>query len=227
MSEENALVPIEAPAFPGSMPLRNDKHERYAFHRALLMPRAHTYRAAGWTAKDDHAANGNACRLERRADVQARIAYLRRQGPEEILQAKRERLEEALWAMHESDIGNLWHTVEMEKRDKNGNVVVDGEGKPIMVKRQELRMLDQMPEDVRRTIESLSVDERGRLVAKTYSRLEANKELRKLLGIGLASGTGEDGELHKLSDAELIAQLALQAKDLGIEIDLSYRLDGE
>jgi hypothetical protein len=96
-----------------------------------------------------------------------------------------------------------------------------------MVKRQQLRMLADVPEDVRRTIESLSVDERGRLVAKTYSRLEANKELRKLLGIGVATGGSDDGEVHRLSDAQLISELAHQARDLGIEIDLSYRLGGD
>src|SRR5262249_32624228 len=117
--------------------------------------------------------------------------------------------------------------VEVEKHDKKGNPVLDADGKPVMVKRQQLRMLADMPEDVRRTIESISVDERGRLVAKTYSKLQANQELRKLLGIGVANGAGDDGEVHKLSDAKLIAQLAHQAKDLGIEIDLRYRLGGD
>jgi hypothetical protein len=228
MSEETSLVPLDAPElFPGSAPLRNDRHEKFAFHRALLMPRAHAYRAAGWTAKDDHAANGNACRLERRPDVGARIAYLRRQGPEEILRAKRERLEEFLWAVHESNIGALWETVEVEKRDKKGNVITGAEGKPVMVERQVPRLLSNLPEDVARTVETCAVDENGRVIPKPYSKMQANQELRKLLGIGVVNGAGDGGEVARLSDAELIAQLAQQAKDLGIEIDLSYRLGGD
>jgi ribosomal protein RSM22 (predicted rRNA methylase) len=91
MSGETSLVPLDAPVpFPGFAPLRNDRHEKFAFKRALLMPKAEAYRAAGWTAKNDHAAAGNASRLERRADVAARIAYLRRHGDEQILHAKRE-----------------------------------------------------------------------------------------------------------------------------------------
>ena len=37
----------------------------------------------------------------------------------------------------------------------------------------------------------------------------------------------DDNGVQKLSDAELITQLANQAKELGIEIDLSYILGGE
>ena len=124
MTENTSLVPLDAPApFPGFAPLRNDRHEKFAFKRALLMPKAEAYRAAGWTAKDDHTAAGNASRLERRADVAARIAYLRRHGDEQILHAKRERLEEFLWTVHELNIASLWETAEVEKRDKKGNVI--------------------------------------------------------------------------------------------------------
>jgi hypothetical protein len=41
-----------------------------------------------------------------------------------------------------------------------------------------------------------------------------------------AQGPAANG-VQRLSDAELITQLANQAKELGIEIDLSYRLGGE
>jgi hypothetical protein len=228
MSEETSLVPFDAPApYPGAVPLHNDRHEKYAFHRAVLMPRAHAYRAAGWTAKDDHAANGNACRLERRPDVQARIAYLRRHGAEEILRAKRERLEEFLWVVHEANVGALWETVEVEKRDKKGNVIVDAADNPVMVKRQVPKLLSDLPEDIARTVETCHVDENGRVIPKPYSKMQANQELRKLLGIGAVTAGSDDGEVTRMTDAELIAQLAQQAKDLGIEIDLSYRLGGD
>jgi hypothetical protein len=41
-----------------------------------------------------------------------------------------------------------------------------------------------------------------------------------MLDIGRPS---DKADLSKLSDAELVAQLADQAKQLGIEIDLNYR----
>jgi hypothetical protein len=228
MSGETSLVPLDAPVpFPGFAPLRNDRHEKFAFKRALLMPKAEAYRAAGWTAKDDHAAAGNASRLERRADVAARIAYLRRHGDEQILHAKRERLEEFLWTVHESNVAALWETVEVEKRDKKGNLITGEDGKPVMVKRQVPKLLSDLPEDVARTVETCGVDENGRVIPKPYSKMQANQELRKLLGIGVVAGAGGDGEVARLSDAELIAQLSNQARELGIEIDLSYRLGGE
>jgi hypothetical protein len=223
MTENTSLVPLDAPApFPGFAPLRNDRHEKFAFKRALLTPKAEAYRAAGWTAKDDHAAAGNASRLERRPDVAARIAYLRRRGDEQILHAKRERLEEFLWTVHESNIASLWETAEVEKRDITGE-----DGKPVMVKRQVPKLLSDLPEDVARTVETCGVDENGRVIPKPYSKMQANQELRKLLGIGVVTGAGGDGEVVRLTDAELIAQLSNQARELGIEIDLSYRLGGE
>jgi hypothetical protein len=49
--------------------------------------------------------------------------------------------------------------------------------------------------------------------------------LRKFHALGAQAS--EDNGVQRLSDAELITQLANQAKELGIEIDLSYRLRGE
>jgi hypothetical protein len=55
--------------------------------------------------------------------------------------------------------------------------------------------------------------------------LQANAELRKLLGIGAT--TRDDGDLARLTDQELVAQLANQARELGIEVDLTYRFGGQ
>jgi hypothetical protein len=76
----NALIP-QADSFGlafGSQPLVNQKHEAYARQRALLRSKIEAYRAAGFASTSDHNARGNAGKLERRADVQARIAYLSR-----------------------------------------------------------------------------------------------------------------------------------------------------
>ena len=68
-------------------------------------------------------------------------------------------------------------------------------------------------------IEDVQVDNRGRLIPRLYSKERANKELRNMLNL---SARSEAPDVTKLSDSELIAQLARQAKELGIEIDLSY-----
>jgi hypothetical protein len=70
----------------------------------------------------------------------------------------------------------------------------------------------------------LKPDGRGRLIPKLYSKPEANKELRNMLNLGTRE-TPKD--VTQLSDAELIETLAAQAKELGIEIDLSYNFSPE
>ena len=55
-----------------------------------------------------------------------------------------------------------------------------------------------------------------------YSKLAASQELRKMLNIGGQKDRPET-DVSRLSDAELIQQLADQAKELGIEIDLNYQ----
>lgn len=215
------LVPFD---IPGAKPLRNPKHERFARLRAVLRPKADAYRQSGLTSTTDHAAAGNASRLERRPDIAERIAYLSR-SDESLLQAKRERLEEMLWLIHESNVAEMWETVEVEKYDRKGNPVVDKDGQPVMKKVQRPRSIDQMPEDVQRAVEAITINEAGFVVPKPYSKLQANVELRKMLGIGVV--TRDDGDMSRLSDAELIAQLANQARELGVEIDLNYRFGGE
>ena len=54
-----------------------------------------------------------------------------------------------------------------------------------------------------------------------YSKLAASQELRKMLNIGGQQDRPETN-VSRLSDAELVQQLADQAKQLGVEIDLSY-----
>jgi len=49
--------------------------------------------------------------------------------------------------------------------------------------------------------------------------MAASQELRKMLNIGRSD---ERSDVSRLSDAELIQQLADTAKELGIDIDLNY-----
>ena len=190
-----------------------------------MRPKADAYRQAGYKSESDHDAAGNASRLLRRQDVQDRIAYWTRQE-EEILQAKRRRLEEFLWTIHEANIAQMWEMQEVPAYDRKGNPIIDGEtGEQATKFVQRPKNIHEMPEDVQRAVESISINDAGFVIPKPYSKLQANAELRKLLGIGTVQR--DDGELSRLSDQELVAQLANQARELGIEVDLTYRFGGQ
>jgi hypothetical protein len=109
MSEKNALVPLGIS--PGSKPLKHSKWERYARYRAQALPRIVAFRKLGNYAANDKIAHNNASRLENKPGVKDRIAYLTKQAEERIAE-KRVRLEEALWNIHEADVGDLFETYE-------------------------------------------------------------------------------------------------------------------
>jgi hypothetical protein len=215
----NAAVPV-ADGVPGSRPLSNSRREKYCQLRALMMPRVAAYKSSGWNVATNVVAGVNAARLEASPDVADRIAYLGRQG-EDLIKAKRQRLEESLWHQHEADIGNLFETVEVPKLNRKGEPVMDKEGQPVTYKRQVVRDLQQVPPELRHAIESISLDAKGNVAAKLVSKLEANKELRKMLG--LDNQRAVDSEISRMSDAELVSELAKQANELGVQIDLSYK----
>jgi len=137
----------------------------------------------------------------------------------------RKRLEERLWLWHDADVTDYWETVEVEARDKHGKVLCDADGKPVMRKVNRPKTFDQLTVEQRKCIESISVTNGGKIYFKIYSAAEANEQLRKLHNIGPAVRGDED--VRRLSDADLIAQLVQQADELGIQIDLSYRLGGD
>jgi hypothetical protein len=185
-------------ASDGSKPLENNTHERYARFRAAALPRYVAFRKAGNTAKNANVANVSSFRLEKKPEIRERIDYLVRQAQERIIE-KRVALEEKLWAIHEANIQDLFEVAVREERP---------------------RLISDLAPEVAQLIEDVTVDRKGRLIPRLYSRVQANAELRKMLDIG---GKGpEQNDVSRLSDAELIGQLAEQAKALGIEIDLSY-----
>jgi hypothetical protein len=188
-------------SLPGSRPLANARHEHYSRLRSLLRPKGQALREAGMRAVKNHDAVSNATRLERREDVRDRIAFLVRQE-EEILAEKRKRIEETLWAIHEANIGDYFETHEID-------------GKTI----ERPKRLADLPREIRKNIEKIALDSRGRAVPQLYSKLAANQELRKILNIGR---TADRSDVSRLSDAELIAQLSNTAKELGIKINLNY-----
>jgi hypothetical protein len=222
----NALIP-QADSFGlafGSQPLRNAKHEIYCRERSLLRSKIEAYRAAGFGSTSDHNARGNAGKLERRAEVQARIAYLSRDEEAKHREARR-RLEERLWLYHDGNVADYWMTVEVEMHDKKGNVVHDADGKPVMRKINRPKLFAELTDEQKTRIESVALNDAGIAVPRLYSAAWANEQLRKLHNIGPT--TRGDDDVRRLSDAELIAQLVQQAEELGIQIDLSYRLGGD
>ena len=81
------------------------------------------------------------------------------------------------------------------------------------------RLISELSPDIAKLIEDVTYDSKGRAVPKLYSKLQASKELRAMLNIGQPE---RESDISRLSDAELIQQLADQAKELGIEIDLNF-----
>jgi Terminase small subunit len=188
-------------ASPGSRALKNAKYEKYCRLRASAQPRIPAYREAGWETSDDDDAYSNACRLERRPGVRERIEYLSHQA-EELIAEKRRRIEEQLWAIHEADIGDYFDSHEVD-----GKVI------------ERPKRLADLPPEIRKNIEKIAIDGKGHIVPQLYSKLAASQELRKMLSIGRID---DENSVRRLSDAELVAQLTDQAKQLGVEINLNY-----
>jgi hypothetical protein len=207
-------------ASDASKPLKNNLHERYARLRAAALPRIVAFRKAGNIAKNDNVADANSFRLERKPGVRERIEYLARQAQERIGE-KRATLEEQLWAVLEADIGAFWETFETAKTNKDGKLETDQEGKMLTVRKQRAKLINDLPPEFRKLIEDVTVDRNGNVIPKLYSKLQANAELRKMLNIG-GQKEPEQTDVSRLSDAELLRQLADQAKELGVEINLNY-----
>ena len=225
MSEKNALVPLGSS--PGSKPLKHSKWDRYARYRAQALPRIVAFRKLGNYAANDKIAHNNASRLEKRPGVRDRINYLTRQAEERIAE-KRARIEERLWSIHEANIQDFFTTEDdLNPTETSGDpaeIANNPDQQKVAVSpraRVVPRPLTELDPETAKLIEDVTIDSKGRAVPKLYSKTWANAELRKMLNIG---GQKEREQTHvsRLSDAELLQQLADQAKELGIEIDLNY-----
>jgi len=192
-----------------------------------LQPRAQAYREAGWNDRSDAGAYSHACRLEHRPGVKDRIGYLSRQA-EELIAVKRERIEAQLWAIAEGNIQDFFEPHEVIQRDHTGQPITEpkrneitGEMETALSTETRMRpkLLADLSPELAALIEDITIDSRGRLIPKLYSKLQANKELRNMLNI---SAKEAPRDVTQLSDAELIQQLADQARELGIKIDLNY-----
>jgi hypothetical protein len=218
MSEKNALVPLGIS--PGSKPLKHSKWERYARYRAQALPRIVAFRKIGNYAANDKIAHNNASRLENKPGVKDRINYLTKQA------------EERLWAIHEANIQDFFTTETVKpgaaqnsetanKANNQAENSMAGEVGVCAETRDVPRRISELDPETAKLIEDVTIDSKGRLIPKLYSKTWAHAELRKMLNIG-GQKEREQTDLSRLSDAELVQRLAQQAKELGVEIDLSY-----
>jgi hypothetical protein len=92
-------------------------------------------------------------------------------------------------------------------------------GSPVVATKCNVRGTKDLPREIQQNIEKIGVSGSGRLIPQLYSKLQASQELRRMLEIGRSDDTNA---IQRLSDAELVAQLSDQAKQLGVEINLNY-----
>ena len=91
----------------------------------------------------------------------------------------------------------------------------------LTVRKQRAKLINDLPPEFRKLIEDVTVDRNGNVIPKLYSKAQANADLRKLLNIGRTEDRPES-DVARLSDAELVGQLADMAKQLGVDIKLDY-----
>lgn len=161
---------------PGSLPLTNRRRERYCRLRVLGVSALSAARDAGFTAglsspaaERDRTAGlrGIVSKLERHQAIRARIAYLAG-NTDEVLQAKRRRIEERLNSILDGSIRDYTRITD------GGGLVLDAS--PI----------GEMPRDEQRellaVVKSVSPSKFGTRV-EMYSPLDAASQLRALNGL--------------------------------------------
>jgi hypothetical protein len=186
-SQRNPLLGPAAPELPGALPLAHGRREVFARLRSRGFSPLPAAREAGYpdiTPK-------NAQKMAQDQRIRARVAYLTRQE-EEVLAEQRQILLERQWHWHDSDIADFFERAE-EPVTRDGKLVLKQDGTPLM-----------RPREQRLCIESITWTERGKPNLRLYSRAEANKELRKLLGLDkplkVAATNTEGKELPSTAD---------------------------
>ena len=91
----------------------------------------------------------------------------------------------------------------------------------LTVRKQRAKLINDLPPELRKLIEDVTFDRNGNAIPKLYSKDRASRGLRELHNLGRTDDR-PGSAAERLSDAELVAQLADQAKQLGVKIDLSY-----
>jgi hypothetical protein len=214
---------VEATQFePGSLPLRTKRLEAYARERALNNSPSIAARTAGYNGRADVVG----AILEKKKNVQARIAWLTR-DTEEALRQKRQRLETFLWDVLESDRANFYETVEVVVTDRNGIPMLDRNGLPKTKTVTQLKPLEKLSATERRMIESITYTESGKPNLKLVSKEYAHRELRRMFGGDNEHAPGAGSTFANFTDAELFAELGRLAEELGIKSTLTIEPSDE
>jgi hypothetical protein len=166
----------------------------------------------------------NLFRIEKKPAVAARIAWLCR-DEEENLRRKRQRLEEFLWDVLESDRADFYETVEIALTDRNGMPILDRDGRPRTRTINQLKPLERLSPTERRLIESISYTESGKPNLKLVSKEYAHRELRRMIGGDNEHAPGAGSTFANYTDAELFAELGRLANELGIKMTLTIPTD--
>jgi hypothetical protein len=122
----------------------------------------------------------------------------------------------SLWPSHSCNrLGSWPATIE---RDHTGQPKHDEKGALSLETRERPKLLEDLPPEARKLVEDVVPDGKGRLIPRLYNKMNANRELRAFLNLGQKSS---ERDVSQLSDQELLATLAQQARELNIEINFS------
>jgi len=203
---------------PGSHPLSKFEHERYAHERSFGTAITIAAERAGLSRR-----SGAGSKLEQNKEVRERIAYLAAQE-KAVHDEKRRRLEAWPWTVHDTDIRHYYEMVEEPWLDRDGEVIRDKDGNPLMRKRQRPKPLSKIPADLRQCIETITETESGRLNYKLYSKEVANRELRKINGIDKTPSFDDADPAMRLPDSEFFQMLTREAAELGVDVKLTFEV---
>lgn len=204
---------IEAPqSQPGSVPLRNRRHEQYCRLRVLGISPIAAVRDSGFTAgltsptaeTDKHAGlRGVISKLERNKAIRARIQYLAG-NTDDVLREKRRKIEECLWNIADAPIKRV-----MTAR----HAVLDDEGEverpaAVVLDTDKIAALDDAEQEALfGTIKAVTLLSGGAVKLEPYSVTEAASQLRALNGLDAPKRmelTGADGGPMQIARVERV-----------------------
>jgi hypothetical protein len=203
------------------------RDEKFAQLYALGVPALQAARAAGFNWNGSPAGNAaNARKLAQRRKIRARIDWHRANRDAEALGELRHIVHDRLMAWHEVDIGDYYEKREEPFYDKDGEIVRNAEGNPVMWTVERMKAFSDLTPEQRKAIKSLTYTDKGRPNLELYSALDANRDLRKMNGLDVARAADDGDPAMRLGDKEFFAELARQAAELGVDVKMTFEVLG-
>lgn len=204
---------IEAPpSQPGSVPLRNRRHEQYCRLRVLGISPIAAVRDSGFTAglasptaeTDKNAGlRGVISKLERNKAIRARIQYLAG-NTDDVLREKRRKIEECLWNILDAPIKRVM-TAQPAITDDDGNTV---RAATVELDVEKVAALDADEQtSLYGTIKTVTFLSGGSVKLEPYPVTEAASQLRALNGLDAPKRmelTGADGGPMQIARVERV-----------------------